>query len=86
MIFLLLLRRLSPRARLITGAVLVVAGLAVVAASAAVPGLLVHGIILTVIGAVICASAAASGRRARGSAHRPTVDDELIRAGDGHVG
>jgi hypothetical protein len=99
MIFLLLLRRLSPRTRLITGVVLVAAGLVVVAVSAVTAGLLIHGIILTAIGAAMCLSALASGRRARRTTagaivdrptvaraivDRPTVDEEPSRAGSGH--
>jgi hypothetical protein len=83
MIF-LLLRRLSPRARLITGVVLVAAGLVVVAVSVVAAGLLIHGIALTVIGAAMCTSAVASGRRARRAAYQPTVDDELTREGNAH--
>ena len=78
MIF-LLLRRLSPRARMITGVVLMIAGLVVVAVSAVAAGLLIHGIALTVMGAVMCTIAVTSGRRARRAADRPTVDDELTR-------
>jgi hypothetical protein len=83
MIF-ILLRRLGPRARMITGAVLVVAGLAVIAVSAVVAGLLIHGAILTVVGAGLCLSAVAGRRRARRTADQPTVEEELIREGSGH--
>lgn len=65
MIFLLLLRRLGPRARLISGVVLVAAGLVVLAASAVVPDLLIHGLTLTVIGALLWTSAVAGARRAQ---------------------
>jgi uncharacterized membrane protein HdeD (DUF308 family) len=63
MIF-LLLRRLGPRARLITGVVLVVAGLVVVAVSVAVAaGLLIHGVALAVIGAAMCVPRRVARRR-----------------------
>ncbi|QKG21943.1 hypothetical protein [Actinomadura verrucosospora] len=67
MIF-LLLRRLGVRARMIAGAVLVAAGLAVIAASVLVDGLLVHGVILAAVGAVMCGGAARDARRARAAA------------------
>ena len=85
MIFLMLLRRLSARARLITGVVVTVAGLAAVAVSAVVTGLLFHAIALIVIGAAMCASAVVSQRRAQRAAYPPPVDDELTRAGSAHV-
>jgi len=66
MIILLLIRRLSPRTRTITGAVLVAAGLALVGVSVTLaPGLLVHGIVLIVVGAVLWTSAVVTRRRAR---------------------
>jgi membrane-bound ClpP family serine protease len=74
----LLLRRLSPRARFITGVVLVAAGLVVIAVSAVVAGLLIHGIALAVIGAAMCVS----GRPARAAADQPAVDDELALEAD----
>jgi len=73
MIILLLIRRLSPRARTITGVMLVAAGLAFVGVSVTfAAGLLGHGIALTVIGAVLWTSAIVTRRRAR-LAHRPPV-------------
>jgi drug/metabolite transporter (DMT)-like permease len=66
MIILLLIRHLSPRARTITGVVLAAAGLALVGLSVTLAaGLLVHGIALTVIGAVLWTSAIVTRRRAR---------------------
>jgi drug/metabolite transporter (DMT)-like permease len=66
MIILLLIRRLSPRTRTIVGAVLVVAGLTLVGVSVTLAaGLLVHGILLTVIGAALWTSAVVTRRRAR---------------------
>jgi drug/metabolite transporter (DMT)-like permease len=70
-VIILLLRRLSPRARLVAGAVCVVAGLVLVAVSAVVGGLLVRAIALTVIGVVLGASGVVSGRRARRAAVEP---------------
>ncbi|HEX5406002.1 MAG TPA: hypothetical protein VFX16_27315 [Pseudonocardiaceae bacterium] len=61
MILALLLRRLSPRARLITGAVLLIVGLVADAVSTLVSGLLIHALILTVLGAAMLVS----GRRAQ---------------------
>lgn len=57
MLLFMLLRRLSFRTRMIVGVVLVVAGVGVVALSVAVPGVLIHGVILLVVGAVFCGSA-----------------------------
>ncbi|MFD9907180.1 hypothetical protein [Streptomyces sp. NPDC059063] len=76
-----LLRRLSPRARRITGLVLVAAGLAVVAAAAVAAWLLVHGVVLAVIGAVTWATAVVGERRARRDDGRPAVGGEPTRAG-----
>jgi drug/metabolite transporter (DMT)-like permease len=83
MLIFLLLRRLSPRSRIVTGLVLVAAGLALVVISAAVAaGLLIHGVGLTVIGAVLYTSAVVSRRRAR-LAPGPGVGGELTAVGDG---
>jgi drug/metabolite transporter (DMT)-like permease len=66
MIILLLIRRLSPRTRTITGAVLTAAGMVLVGVSVTLAaGLLVHGIVLIVIGAVLWTSAVVTRRRAR---------------------
>lgn len=78
---LLLLGRLSPRARLVTGVVVMVAGLALVALSAVYPRLLSHAIALAVIGAVMYLSGAVGRRRARRAADQPAVDDERIHEG-----
>jgi drug/metabolite transporter (DMT)-like permease len=78
---LLFLHRLSPRVRLTTGMVLVVAGLALVALSTVYVGLLNHGIGLAVIGAVMCVSGAVGRRRAGRAVAQPSVDGEVTRAG-----
>jgi predicted benzoate:H+ symporter BenE len=73
-----LLRRLSPRARWITGLVLLVAGLVVLGLSAVVGGLLIHGIILTVIGVAM----SVNGRRAeRAAAEQAAADGRLTGEG-----
>ena len=63
MIFLLLLRRLGVRTRLVVGGLTVITGLALSTASLAVPGVLVHGAATTVLGAAVIVSAARQGRR-----------------------
>jgi drug/metabolite transporter (DMT)-like permease len=57
MLLFMLLRRLNLRKRMIVGVVLVAAGAGIVALSVAVPGVLIHGVILLVAGAVFCWSA-----------------------------
>jgi drug/metabolite transporter (DMT)-like permease len=74
MLIFLLLRRLSPRAATITGAVLAAAGTVLVAlAIAMAAGLLIHGIALVVTGAIFCTSAIVSRRRARPAAQTEPV-------------
>lgn len=74
MLIFLLLRRLSPRAATITGAVLVAAGAVLVALSvAAAAALLVHGIALVVIGAIFWASVLVKRQRARPAAQTESV-------------
>lgn len=69
MIILLLLRRLSPRGRKVTGMVLMALGGAVLAASAALSvNLYIHGAILMVLGIACYMYANAGGRRVRPSA------------------
>jgi hydrogenase-4 membrane subunit HyfE len=66
MILFMLLRRLSPRTRIIVGVVTAAAGLVLAAVAAAVAaGLIVHGVALAVIGAVIWISGIVAKRRAR---------------------
>jgi len=61
-----LLRRLSPRTRIIVGVVTVAAGFVLAAVAAAVAaGLVVHGVALAVIGAVLWTSGIVSKKRAR---------------------
>lgn len=67
MIF-LFLRRMSHRARLVTGLVCAVGGLVLVAASAVVAALLPHGVALAVTGAGIAGFALRGERRERSSA------------------
>jgi drug/metabolite transporter (DMT)-like permease len=65
MILFLLLRRLSPRTRILVGSLIVAAGVALTAVSIAVAaGLLVHGVALAVIGAVMWTSGMVAKRRA----------------------
>lgn len=66
MLILLLIRRLSPRTRVIVGAVVIAAGAVLTAvAVAAVHALLIHGIILMAVGAVVAASARIRGSQTR---------------------
>jgi drug/metabolite transporter (DMT)-like permease len=60
-----LLRRLSPRGRMVFGVVLMVVGLALVSVSVTLSAdLLVHGVALIGIGAVLCTSAIVGAKRA----------------------
>jgi drug/metabolite transporter (DMT)-like permease len=69
MIILLVLRRLSPRGRRVTGAVLMALGAGVLAASGALSvNLYVHGAILMILGAACYLRANAVGRRGRSGA------------------
>ena len=69
MIILIFLRRLGPRGRRITGAVLMALGAAVLAVSGALSvNLYLHGAILMVLGAACYAFANAKGRRDRSGA------------------
>jgi drug/metabolite transporter (DMT)-like permease len=69
MLILLVLRRLSPRGKVITGTVLLALGAAVIGVSAALSvNLYVHGAILLVLSAVMWASVIAGRRRARRAA------------------
>jgi drug/metabolite transporter (DMT)-like permease len=69
MLILLLLRRLSPRGKVITGTILLALGAAVIGVSAALSvNLYVHGAILLVLSAVMWASVIAGRRRARRAA------------------
>ena len=69
MILFLLLRRLSPRTRIIAGSVVVAAGLVLAAVAAAVAaGLVLHGVALAAIGAVMWTSGIVAKRRGRLSA------------------
>jgi drug/metabolite transporter (DMT)-like permease len=69
MLILLLLRRLSPRGKVITGTILLALGAAVIGVSAALAiNLYVHGAILLVLSAVLWASVIAGRRRARRAA------------------
>jgi hypothetical protein len=66
MLILLLIRRLSPRGRTITGAVLLALGAAVIGVSVALSiNLYVHGAVLMVIGAAMWASVVPGKRNAR---------------------
>jgi Flp pilus assembly protein TadB len=65
---LLFLRRSSPRTRVLTGAILMATGVALVAmAIARSTGVPVHAIIVTVIGAIVLASGLRRLRRPRGA-------------------
>ena len=64
MLILFLLRRLSPRGKVITGSVLLALGVAVIGVSAALSiNLYVHGGILLVLSAVVWANMIAGRRR-----------------------
>jgi hypothetical protein len=66
MLILLVLRRLSPRGKVITGTVLLTLGAAVIGVSAALSiNLYVHGAILLVLSAVMWGSVIAGRRRSR---------------------
>lgn len=65
MLILLLLRRLSPRGKAITGTVLLALGLAVLGVSAALSiNLYLHGVILLILSAVMWGSVIRGRRRA----------------------
>jgi drug/metabolite transporter (DMT)-like permease len=65
-ILFLLLRKLSPRTRIIAGSAVVAAGLVLAAVAAAVAsGLVIHGVALAVIGAIMWTSGMVSKRRAQ---------------------
>jgi len=69
MLILLLLRRLSPRGKVITGTVLLILGVAVIGVSAALSvNLYVHGTILLVLSAVMWGGVIAGHRRGRRAA------------------
>jgi drug/metabolite transporter (DMT)-like permease len=83
MLILLLLRRLSPRGKAITGTVLLALGVAVIGVSAALAiNLYVHGAILLVLSAVLWGSVIAGRRRAR----RAAVTDQGSVADQRSVG
>jgi hypothetical protein len=66
MLILFVLRRLSPRGKVMTGAVLLVLGAAVIGVSAALSiNLYVHGGILLALSAVVWANMIVGRRRAR---------------------
>jgi hypothetical protein len=59
-------RRLSPRSRMIVGAIFAVLGLAeIVVAAMLAHGFIIHGIVVTAIGAAVLANGYVTGRRAR---------------------
>jgi hypothetical protein len=59
-------RRLSPRSRMIAGAIFAVLGLAEIAVAAVLArGFIIHGIVVTAIGAAVLASGYVTQRRAR---------------------
>ncbi|GIG68411.1 hypothetical protein [Phytomonospora endophytica] len=66
MFVLLLLGKLSPRRRVVSGVTCALAGILWIAVSAvAAPGLLVHGVVLAAVGAILWISGAVARRRAR---------------------
>ena len=66
MLFLFIIRRLSLRARGILGAVLILAGLALLAVAATVASwLVIHGIIITALGVAFCVSAYVARKKAQ---------------------
>jgi hypothetical protein len=84
MLILLLIRRLSPRGRMITGVALLAAGAVLAGVSAVLSiGLFVHGIMLMVIGAVLGASVIVGKRRAR--AEQPGANGQPTFAGSSRV-
>ena len=76
MLILLVLRRLSPRGKVMTGSVLLALGAAVIAVSAALSiNLYVHGSILLALSAVVWANMIVGRRRAR---RNPVADQGSV--------
>lgn len=66
MFVLLLLNKLDPRRRVVSGVVCTAAGIVWVAVAAlAAPGLVVHGVVLAVTGGILWLSGALAHRKAR---------------------
>lgn len=78
MFALLLLNKLGPRRRVVSGVACVVTGLVSVAAAALLaPGLIVHGAVLAATGGVLWVSGAVARRRASRAADVPVTSAEL---------
>lgn len=74
MFLLLLLNKLSPRRRVVSGVVCTVAGILwVAAAELAAPGLAIHGAVLAVSGAIVWISGAVARRKAARTDARATA-------------
>ena len=81
MLIFLLIRRLSPRARTITGAALAAAGAAVAVVSAVLAvDLYVHAVILFVIGAWLWGAGVAGKRRGRAQQPADTMGGMTSKA------
>jgi hypothetical protein len=73
MLFLFIIRRLSPRGRAVVGAAVTLAGLALLGMAAIVASwLVVHGIITTVLGVAFCVAAYVGHKRAQAAQEVPT--------------
>jgi hypothetical protein len=73
MLFLFIIRRLSPRGRAILGTAVTLAGLALLGVAATVASwLMVHGIITTALGVAFCVAAYVGHKRARVAQELPT--------------
>jgi hypothetical protein len=72
MLFLFIIRRLSPRGRAILGGSVILAGLAQLALAATVASwLIIHGTITTALGAAFCVAAYVGQRKARAAQEAP---------------
>lgn len=66
MLFLFIIRRLSPRARAIVGASLTLVGLVLLGvALTGVPSLVIHGILATALGIAFCVAAYTGHKKAQ---------------------
>lgn len=72
MLFLFIIRRLSPRVRAIVGVTLTLAGLALLAVAATVASwLVVHGSIITALGVAFCVAAYTGHKKAQAAQEAP---------------
>jgi hypothetical protein len=73
MLFLFIIRRLSPRTRAIVGAILTLAGLVLLGLAATIaPWLVIHGAITTALGVALCVAALVGHKKAQAGHKTPT--------------